>query len=272
MRGVKITLFSIVFMIIQGCGSSPVKPMPPNQAPVEKTTVKEKNYSVGELKESYVGQPIIRVKSYTVNKTLEENYYTPVDIKMHGRFNSHVQIFPAGTPFKAIGTYDVPPAIEENQAGQSNFPTNTSKKHGGKQYVALEPPSDFYRLLYLLVDDYGNYEDQALIGSMRFTPSSIVTDWYVEPSEIKFEKRVIEKIDASAAYDNYEIIYSGATRDGIRMMYREYSSDNLARPAYFQELFFEPKAGKIRFRNIGIDIIKYDGNSISYKVFSDSLK
>lgn len=67
----------------------------------------------------------------------------------------------------------------------------------------------------------------------------------------------------------YELIYQGRDRDTVRIAYREYT-DNLARPAFSQDLSYTLKGAQtdIRFRDVALTIHEANNNEITYVVES----
>ena len=66
-----------------------------------------------------------------------------------------------------------------------------------------------------------------------------------------------------------ELVYSGVTRDSIRLHYREYTQQDMARPAFSQDVTYERDATTIRFRNILIKVIQASGEQIRFVVLED---
>ena len=67
----------------------------------------------------------------------------------------------------------------------------------------------------------------------------------------------------------YELIYTGCIADNLTMVYREYTPDDLARPAFFQNLTYNIKQKQIRFKNLLIEIILADNEKIVFNVLKD---
>lgn len=76
-------------------------------------------------------------------------------------------------------------------------------------------------------------------------------------------------ISAEKGYVNFEILYSGKDNNSIHAIYREYSQDNLARVAYFQNLTFPADSPMIRYKNIQIKVHSSDGEKLTYTVIND---
>jgi len=53
---------------------------------------------------------------------------------------------------------------------------------------------------------------------------------------------------------NYELLYGGKNDVSINATYREFTPDNLAREAFYQNIVYQPDAKQIRFNNILIEV------------------
>jgi len=78
-----------------------------------------------------------------------------------------------------------------------------------------------------------------------------------------------EKINLKAGYLNYELLYGGTDGKSIIINYREYTSDDVARPAFYQNLVYESKAEYIRFKNIRIRVHEATNEKIIYTIERD---
>jgi|SRR5690554_3075236 len=67
----------------------------------------------------------------------------------------------------------------------------------------------------------------------------------------------------------YELVYQGVSDNTMRVAYREYT-DNLARPAFHQDLSYNMDEGdtSIRFRNVSMTVESADNNEVTYVVNS----
>jgi hypothetical protein len=69
-----------------------------------------------------------------------------------------------------------------------------------------------------------------LSGASNAIQSTFFVDFM--PKNTKFKLVEEEKINVAGGFTNFEIIYTGKTGQSINLLYREYSPDNLARPAF----------------------------------------
>lgn len=115
-------------------------------------------------------------------------------------------------------------------------------------------------------------------GILRYTCSLnaldplyiIDKDIKFSPKDIKFKKETFRKEEKIKDGMRYELIYTGCIGDNITMVYREYTADDMARPAFSQNLSYSIKQRRIRFQNLSIEIISADNEKIKFKVLSDS--
>lgn len=105
--------------------------------------------------------------------------------------------------------------------------------------------------------------------------AGIFTTGYVAGtlSSITYDVQVpyrVEEIPLRGGFKN-ELLYQGFDRGVVRVSYREYS-DDLARPAYQQDLSYTLEAGgaptPISFRNARLEVFSAGNNSIRYRVLS----
>jgi len=87
-----------------------------------------------------------------------------------------------------------------------------------------------------------------------------------EPSDFRASKVAKTSIDSSQGYTNFELVYTGLSSGVIRITYREYSPDDLARTAFFQDLTYNAGERSVRFRDLAIEILKATNEQIEYRV------
>jgi len=63
-------------------------------------------------------------------------------------------------------------------------------------------------------------------------------------------------------------VYTGKGEDGLKLLYREFTPDDLARPAFYQELTYGSDAKVIRFRKLRIAVELADYEMIVYTVLA----
>jgi hypothetical protein len=207
----------------------------------------ERSYDLGVEAEAFVGEPVVRSKTWAVDLRKANGFTNDIPFTFKFTVGSSVH-FPAGTEMRSVGR------------------TN----HAGKDYALVQmPPAEFSNNLLMLDENHlfvGYVEARRKVissGANIFISAS--------PQRIQFTPVVIGLADHRGMSTNREIIYSGKTRDAINLLYREYTEDDLARPAFSQNLVYEPDIPTIRFRDLVIRVISVDGEKIRYVVEKDGL-
>lgn len=107
----------------------------------------------------------------------------------------------------------------------------------------------------LLVDNSGNVKN--------------ITWCHIPGDEILPEPLSSISLVKSQAYVNpsfsQELLYNGRNKDSIKLLYREFQND-MARPAFSQELTYEVDAKIVGFRNARIEVIEATNTYIKYKI------
>lgn len=221
------------------------------------------NYKIGEEKTAYIGQSIVKVKDYYVYKGYESTALEPTeDFTL-------TAIVPT---FSSVYNLNI-----SGLKGKKYEVWNKIKVDGILYNLLYFTDSNGHNTYGVLIDDKGNIKNNTIYGYGK-TP----TYFKLQPSNVKFNKSIITEenflCDAFINYGgntcgwiNYELIYSGINNVSMNIMYREYSRNDYAKPAFYQNLTFEPNAKQIRFKDFIIEIIKATNDKIEYKILSDSL-
>lgn len=210
----------------------------------EQATIK--NYKINDIQTSYVGESFINSKDIL-------NMVETFDI------------------FKPTQNFNILDPINASFVQDDTFLVQGSYSINNKKYLVVNNYAlkSYYQLL---LDDKNN-----VAGLLKFSRSLNATDpVYIidknipyEPKEIKFQKNVYRKETKIKDGMRYELIYTGCTADNLTMVYREYTPDDLARPAFFQNLTYNIKQKQIRFKNLLIEIMLADNEKIVFKVLKD---
>jgi len=118
----------------------------------------------------------------------------------------------------------------------------------------------------VLIKRNGQVHNKALNGQIV-----MLLRFKTTPTNLSFEPISTKKIKTGAGYLNYELIYSGRAGGSITLLYREYSSADLARPAFYQNLVYESDQKQIRFKDNIFSIHEATNEKIVYTVISDGL-
>ncbi len=228
-----LVLLGLLFLV--GCAS--VQPYVPASSTVEHKF--ETNYELNRQQVAFVGDPMIRVRDYYV-------HHRPSSIVRADR------AFVLDTPFADISV----------AAGdQGNIIGVTSRETGSFRLLRLP----HLNVLAFLLNDDGTFEGSAINGMRERMGWTYKTD----PPDARMIPDTTERIDTAKGYVNFELVYGGTAGDTIQVLYREYTQDNLARPAFNQQLVYSKSQKLIRFKNLQIEVAAATNNQITFKVIGD---
>jgi hypothetical protein len=212
--------------------------------PSEKKTehVIKKNYSLGAISNSFIGDPMITVKDYYLTKTKSPIMEASQSCTISGgRFLFQVE---QGEPLRVAGDIIL----------------------DGKRFTVLDIPRTMKQML---VDEEGLLYKK-VIADPNGRREILFSDFTTVPLGVKFlGTKPVEYVETKAGYLNYEIIYSGKSDKFLQLIYREYTSDNLIRPAFAQNLTYEADAKTIRFKNLLMELISATNETITFKMLKD---
>jgi hypothetical protein len=238
-----VTVGSIAILVLGiGC-SAPIAMAPRAALSAPKHTV-DSNVSIGDVTVAVVGNPVLHVKDYWIT-TQTSDSMTP----------SSGFIFKGGPNMMQIMDGQKLNVIGEN-------------KQSGRNYKVLQVPSSS---MSLLVDSETGSLSSKVINKFDNTfgsPTVMIWNFKSSPENIKFVSSSIESVASSYTYINYEFIYSGKSGNTISFLYREYTAQDLAKPAFSQTVTYEITDKIIQFKNIKLEILKIGSSTITAKVLS----
>ena len=247
---------TLTLIALTGCAAAPQRatllPLPQGDSIGDVTArhVVEKNYALGKEAIAYVGQPVVRAKDYQIETVSSNGAFVSTEAVTGGWMLSGSVTAPPGAEFKILGQVS-------NQ---------------GQLMYAVAFPSPSFSKSALLLDQNGVYN-----GFCFNFPMSAVyeatdpTGINFSPRATKFNRPTSERVSKKAGYVNFEIVYSGASRESINLLYREYTPDDLAKPAYTQNLTYDRNSTSIRFRDLLIRVHQANNEQIRYVVDQDGL-
>lgn len=216
----------------------------------------EKNYKIGERITAFVGQEIIRVKSFIEKREI----FSPVDLKnvrsqeplyIHAKYhmtNYHIRSI-------ANIKYQIDRSIQVDNQRFNIIQLNDSD---GNRWG-------------ILINDIGIVVNDTIYS---FKHESLFFPSFISVSPIIFEISQNEdrEIKTTIPGPTVELIYSGKNDISLNVTYREYTPDNLARTAFFQNITYQADAKQIRFKDFVIKIDDISNEKITYTVLEDGLK
>jgi hypothetical protein len=198
-----------------------------------------KNYQLGVEKSAFIGQEIIWVKKYGETVLSALALETAI---ITTRYN--------GRDYELKLKKDEEKTLLET----INF---------GDKYYLLG-----FKDFHLLISEDGGVYKKSLYSSQfksMYTPNKGVS---IEPQNFK----LLLKYKYSVPLLSYQLIYTGINDVSINTTYREYTGDDLARPAFFQSITYNAGAKQIRFRDFLVQIHDVTNEKITYTILEDGLR
>lgn len=204
----------------------------------------DKNYEIGQKLSAYVGQPIIKVKAYKVDRYKSTYMRASDDFIISGGIVTITGN--KNTDYSVIGETTI----------------------GKETYTVVSIPSQ-RRNKGVLIKSDGSVHNKVL--SINGSNVIMVYTFSVSPHDLKFYTSKGEKRIVDADYINYELIYGGTDGKSLTITYREYTKKDLARPAFYQSLVYQLGQSKIRFKDNVVEVHEATNEKIVYTVISDGL-
>ena len=115
----------------------------------------------------------------------------------------------------------------------------------------------------------GHWDQTIASPSFWTSPVGGGSGYEINPQYTKFTKVSSVVPISDSGYINHELLYTGLGADGIHLLYREYTFENLARSAYSQNLVYPSDSQFIRFRSYKIKVVEKSSSEIKYIVEAD---
>lgn len=232
-----ITLFAV--FLLTACTTS----MKYGNAPASKLeSVDFKNYEIGKQSSAYVGEEVISRKKYQtlVKKNL---FQAQNDFSLQG----------------GLGTT----TINLSASAGDNFRVAGLNEHNNP--VVNIPGSQFM----FGINGSGEWDQTVMSPSFWTSPIGSGEQYKITPKHTKFIGVESQTPLSDAGYINHEIIFTGIGTNGISLLYREYTFENMARSDFKQELVYPINSKEIRFRNYQIQLDSVSSSEIKYTVISE---
>ncbi len=217
--------------------------------PASTREVADKNYSIGHQEVASVGDTLIRVKNFSETVSRASAFKIPVALHIRAGMNS-VQLG-EGQEIPVMGTRVIDGRVYSIAVfkSQSAFGSTTE--------MALQ-----------VADDGSTYGH--LVGRVNGRSwIQVMPSLSIDPAGTKLVPIVQTKVDSAPGNQNYEIIFSGIDGQAMHFDYREFTPDDLARPAFSQALSYPLASKAIRYRRLQIEVISVTAEQITYRVVAD---
>lgn len=214
-----------------------------------------KSYQIGEISTAFVGQPIIRVEGYTSRVSMFTEKIIPPEnltINMRWKFTNYIITVYAGSSYPITGTINADNEI----------------------FHVIKALDNKERPWGILVSEDGSLYKKGIYSydyNMMFYPREMPTTPNIYKFTIKKAEKE-DKKDITGGVGSYELIFSGKNDVSINATYREYTSDDLAKTAFYQNLTYRADAKQIRFKDFVIKLHDVSNEKITYTILDDGLK
>lgn len=224
-------------LVLSACAATVV----PLSAGANRTTeqVAETNYTIGEERTAVVGESVIRVKDYTLVRVASSAMTASGNAQWTMGLGSG--FITAGKTYPIVGERDV----------------------DGVRYRVVEIGTAAVQVQADgIVHNKGLVRDQYGTSWIPVIPAMVISPAVTFAPATNLDETTI------ASGENFEIVFTGRDSSSMRFQYREYTSENMARPAFSQDLTYPIDAKTIRFRGMVIEVSSVGPDSITYKVVS----
>ena len=252
LRDARFLTSILIASLFAGC----VSITPPTQHLSELRTEESKNYRLKEVYSVNVGEPVVVRKSYFY-KEFESQDRAVVE-----------------NDFRVVAKGALRPSLTYNGRKDEQLlvlgTTTVDKK--SFRIISIGQLSDGTPVGILVSRDTGVATGKGVwrnpvTGAWQSNNLGVTLD----PPDTSFKVVNRVEVDRSKPYENYEIIYTGRLGENVTFVYREYTPDNLAKPAFYQNLTYNLAGAKqIRFRKLQIEVAEASNEQIKLKVVSDN--
>ena len=232
-----ISRIAVLFIAgtLSACGIA-INPVPPT-IDLGTKHILEKNYTLGSPRSAYVGDAIVSVKDYYTESKRLSGMRPTIDF-----------IFPAAPPV-SFSTTKIYPIVGTYFRDNTLFNVVQADIGG----------------INLFVSDDGHIHNKWIVrvNDVFVIP---ILERLPEPSNARMTLVTETKLSSTSGHINYQLIYNGTDGKSIFLTYREFTPDDLAKTAFYQNLTYSNASKSIRFKNISIDVFTANNERIDYAV------
>lgn len=236
----------IVGMLVLLAGCVSVAPVSQQVAPHGERQVSERSYTIGVEQTSVVGDPVVRLKRYTLRAVVSSTYTVSEScrVRMALRYD---HTFAPG---------DAVPLLGDSPCDE-----------GTCRLIRLDDSALQGDLGALILPD-GRLAARPI--DLR-TRAKQIGSIHAEPESCRFVPTSAseQRAEPGPNYRNFEILYGGIDGQTIRFTYREYSPDDLARPAYSQAFGYPLGSERVKFKDVSLRVVEARPDALRYVVEAD---
>lgn len=240
---------AITIIFICGCGGGNWVQFKPLSVEIKKTdfSVKfEKSYNINSVMVASVGNPIFQVTEYhpKIRKTETAVPSENISLKLKWRLRSFFIETWAGREYEITGT-----AFIENV-----------------RYYLVKIPGIYSWGIFIS-------EDGRPIKSCVYSYDNEMLYYPLENIAFpeSYTLKPVREIDYIKG-KTYELIFSGKNDFSLNFMYREFTANDMARPAFYQNVTYRATADQFQFKDFVIRIHDLTNEKITFKILRDGLK
>ncbi|WP_421792008.1 hypothetical protein [Hyphobacterium sp.] len=203
--------------------------------------VTERSYELNEPVTTVVGNSMIRVRDY------RRDVYSGDRVEVQQPFSINGPVF------------------------NHDFQIGESFEYGGLTVLNDEEMEFFWFGSYGIVyNQIGQVQDKILNANAGGPPVFMIYTFQTNSGAGSVERANSEQISNTPDGQNYQIIFSGIDGSSIRLNYREFTDNDLARQAFYQELTYPVGAETIRFRDLELAVHEVSADQITFSVIGHS--
>jgi hypothetical protein len=234
------------------CGCVSVRP-PANSVGDFKVAA-EKNYVINTESTANVGEPIIVRKSYHFREVESVDQARALnDFEAHGKVPLNSEVIRRGKKDEILSVVGT-----------------TMLKRNLCRIVLLGSTKNNMPIGLLVNSDTGEVVGAVWRNGYGAWGTGTLS-YTIEPKNTMFAPVNTVVVAKDKPYENFEIIFTGRIGQNVTFLYREYSPDDLAKPAFYQNLTYNlEREDTIQFKKLRIKVLKVSNESIQFKVLSDS--
>jgi len=223
------------------CGSpADIPPLPQTHTDL----VVERNYKAGEAVTAVVGQTVVRAKSLYVTTSYSWSWVTDRDVTITSQ--KFTLFLPAGSKLKSMD--------RRRSASGAVVEIAAARQYSDRTIAALQ------------LDGAGCVADHYAFTLRNGAWREHKNPTLFTPEKPKLTRQLVATKASVPGTLNYEIIYVGQDGPSIRFEYREYTADDLARPAFSQTLAYPKGAQRFRFRDVAFQVLSLKDDEITVRI------
>jgi hypothetical protein len=218
-------------------------------------TKEEKNYTIGVEKTVNVGDSVAIRRSFFYKEAERSDR-----VKASGDFEAQVK-FPLAAPVIYRG--------QEGEELQVVGTTTVDKKPCRIISMGVARTGVPAGMLVSVETEQPTGKGVGVNGYGAWTTTGV--SFSIDRPDTRFP--IVKRVEVvkDKPYENWEIIFTGRVGQNITLMYREFTPDDLAKPAFYQNLTYNLENEKtFQFRKLRVEVVRVTNEAITFKVISDS--